>query len=168
LKDLPVKLVIVGGGALESQVKECIQRYGLQERVVLTGIASNPYQYIARADCMVLSSYVEGFPNVLLEGLACGKPVVSTDCKSGPREILAPQTDPQYQVKDGIECAEFGILTDPQDAAQLAAGMRKMYEDEALRTRYARLATDRARSFDVAETVSAYGAVFKAKPHAAG
>lgn len=168
LKDLPVKLVIVGGGALESQVKECIQRYGLQERVVLTGIASNPYQYIARADCMVLSSYVEGFPNVLLEGLACGKPVVSTDCKSGPREILAPQTDPQYQVKDGIECAEYGILTDPRDAAQLVAGMRKMYEDEALRTRYARLATDRARSFDVAETVSAYGAVFKAKPHAAG
>lgn len=168
LKDLPVQLVIVGGGMLEQQVKECISQFELTDRVILTGIVSNPYKYIVRADCMVLSSYVEGFPNVLLEGLACGKPVVSTDCKSGPREILAPQTDPQYQVEDEIECAAYGILTNPQQAVQLAAGMRKMYEDDTLRNRYAALAVDRARSFDVSETIAAYGAVFKIKRHSAG
>lgn len=168
LKDLRVKLVIVGGGVLEPQVKNLIHQFNLQDRVLMAGIAANPYKYIVRADCMVLSSYVEGFPNVLLEGLACGKPVVSTDCKSGPREILAPQTDPGFQVQHGIECAEFGLLTDPHQATFLAEGMRRMVTDEALRTQYAQQATARARAFDVSQTIAAYGAVFKAKPHVAG
>jgi len=54
----------------------------------MPGFVSNPYKYMGKANVFVLSSIYEGFANVLVEALACGIPVVSTDCESGPREIL--------------------------------------------------------------------------------
>ena len=69
---------------LEALVKEL----GLEQDVSLPGFVMNPYAYMARASVFVLSSRWEGLPTVLIEALCCGSPVVSTDCPSGPREIL--------------------------------------------------------------------------------
>ncbi len=151
IKNLPVKLLIVGGGALEHMLLHLVAELNLQDKVIFCGFDPNPYKYIRHSDCFVLTSHVEGFPNVVLEALACGKPVISTDCKSGPREILAPGTDINHEAFSTYEIAEYGILTPVNDVANLAAAMKKIYEDISLREQLSAKAQSRAKDFDVEE-----------------
>ena len=85
---LPCRLLILGEGPLRAELEALAKTLGLGQEIRLPGMRPNPYPYLAKADVFVLSSAWEGFPNVLLEALACGCPVVSTDCPSGPVELL--------------------------------------------------------------------------------
>ena len=151
LKNLPCKLLVVGAGAMEQELKQKVWDLGLTEKVIFCGFDKNPFKYVSRADCFVLSSNVEGFPNVLIEALACGKPVISTDCSSGPRELLAPATDLHHRALNTYEVGEYGILTPVKDVISLANAMKKMYEETELRNRFASKAAKRAEQFDVDE-----------------
>lgn len=82
------RLVILGEGPDRRNIEACVRGHGLADVVALPGFLANPYPCIARAAVVVLSSDWEGLPTVLVESLALGTPVVSTDCPSGPREIL--------------------------------------------------------------------------------
>lgn len=82
------RLMILGEGEQRSQLKTRIRQLGLEQDVALPGFTENPYAYMAKAALFILSSRFEGFGNVVAEALACGVPVVSTDCPSGPSEIL--------------------------------------------------------------------------------
>ncbi len=84
----PARLIILGEGSQRPILEKFIQEAELQERVELVGFVENPYPYMKQASTLVMSSIHEGFPNVLVEALACGCPVVSTDCPTGPSEIL--------------------------------------------------------------------------------
>lgn len=84
--DVPHRLVLLV--APDPQLSEMISKRGLDRRVIVAGFQANPYPWIAGADLLVLSSDHEGLPNVIIEALALGTPVVSTDCPAGPREIL--------------------------------------------------------------------------------
>lgn len=84
---LSQQLLVIGDGELE-QAKSLAEEMGLGERVVFLGKLDNPYPYIRNARFLVLTSDYEGFGRVLPEALACGTPVLSTDCPSGPRDIL--------------------------------------------------------------------------------
>ena len=162
LKNLPCKLVIVGGGLMEEDLKQKVSDLGLGDKVIFCGFESNPFKYVSRCDCFVLSSDVEGFPNVLIEALACSKPVISTDCSSGPRELLAPATDLHHRAINNYEIGEYGILTPVNDIAALAAAMRKMYEDSALRRQFGEKAAGRAQQFDVDEIKEYFHVAFTA------
>lgn len=83
-----VRLVILGEGRQKRRLEALAVRLGVVRDVAFPGFVTNPYAYMARAGLFVLSSAWEGSPNVLVEALAVGTPVVSTDCRSGPREIL--------------------------------------------------------------------------------
>jgi len=162
LKHLPCKLLIVGGGVMEDDLKQKVADFGMNDKVVFCGWDNNPFRYVSRSNCFVLSSDVEGFPNVLIEALACGKAVISTDCSSGPRELLAPATDLHHRAINSYEIGEYGILTPVNDVIALASAMKKMYEDAALRTQFEAKAKERAQQFDVDEIKQYFHVAFTA------
>ena len=85
----PMKLVILGEGPERARLEALSEQLGIASDVMMPGFALNPYAAMARASVLALSSAWEGFANVLVEAMACGTPVVSTNCESGPAEILA-------------------------------------------------------------------------------
>ena len=87
-KQHPCRLMILGEGDLRGELEVLVKALNLDEEVIFPGFVKNPYAYMSRAALFVLSSGWEGFGNVLAEAMACGCPVVSTDCPSGPAEIL--------------------------------------------------------------------------------
>jgi glycosyltransferase involved in cell wall biosynthesis len=103
------RLVILGEGAERSQLEALINELDMAEEVSLPGFAVNPVPYMKRAGVFVLSSRREGLPNALIEALAVGTPVVSTDCPSGPREVL--------------EVGKWGRLVPVGDVAALASAI---------------------------------------------
>lgn len=82
------RLVILGEGEDRNSLTKKIEALGLQDIVSMPGFVDNPYAYLAHSSIFILSSRWEGLPTVLVEAMACGLPVISTDCPSGPREIL--------------------------------------------------------------------------------
>jgi glycosyltransferase involved in cell wall biosynthesis len=84
----PARLLILGEGELHADLWRLVQALGLTDAVAMPGYEPNPFAYMRRARVFVLSSRYEGLPNALIQAMACGCPVVSTDCPSGPREIL--------------------------------------------------------------------------------
>ncbi|MDY7033927.1 MAG: glycosyltransferase [Thermodesulfobacteriota bacterium] len=88
-REFPSRLVILGDGKDRASLLSLADELEISENIYMPGFVANPYAYISKADLFVLSSIWEGSPNVLTEALALGIPVVSTDCPSGPREILS-------------------------------------------------------------------------------
>lgn len=84
----PTRLVILGEGPLRPQLEALAHQLGIAEDVSLPGFVENPFAYMRRAAVFVLPSEYEGLPNVLIQAMACGCPVVSTNCPSGPEDIL--------------------------------------------------------------------------------
>lgn len=105
-RERPLHLVILGEGRLRENLSRQAEELGISADLEMPGFVDNPYQYLSRASLFVLSSVFEGLPTVLIEALACGCPVVSTDCPSGPKEIL--------------EQGHFGTLVPMRDAHSLA------------------------------------------------
>lgn len=130
-------LLILGEGEEREALELKIQNYGLTKRVCLKGFVANPYPYFQDTAVFVLSSYWEGFGVVLVEALACGTPVISTDCHSGPREVLAG--------------GEFGRLVPVNDADALAEAIKDQLSlDRPLEDRVRRKARARIFSIDAA------------------
>ena len=88
LNGLAIHLTILGDGFIRNSLEELAKDLGVADKVTFVGFQSNPYAWFSRADAFVLSSRYEGFPNVVLEALACGTPVIATPAPGGTREIL--------------------------------------------------------------------------------
>jgi glycosyltransferase involved in cell wall biosynthesis len=101
-----VQVHLLGQGPQENELKRFVEERGLGEHVIFEGFQQNPFRFYRAAHLVCLPSVYEGMPNVLLEALACGTPVLATDCPCGPRELL----------DDG----RYGRLVPPADAQALA------------------------------------------------
>lgn len=137
-KKLPCRLIILGDGRQASKLKSLAAELKVADRISFPGFTDNPYAYMARADLFVLSSRWEGSPNVLTEAMALGTPVLSTDCPSGPREILAGgHYGPLVPVGDwqAMASAMQRVLERPTDSDSLRDAVRE-YTAETSATRY--------------------------------
>jgi len=134
-KRTDTRLVILGEGEKRGELEALARRLGIFDSVDFPGFVDNPFAYMTRADVFVLSSAWEGFGNVIVESMACGTPVVSTDCPSGPAEIL----------EDG----KFGPLVPVGDHAALAEAIEKVLEDPPDE----KVIRNRAREFSI-ETIA--------------
>ncbi len=118
------RLIILGEGEDRPALEALAARLGIRDRLDMPGFVANPHAYVGHADLCVLSSAWEGSPNVLVEALALGIAVVATDCRSGPREILAEgRYGPLVPVgdADALAAAMAAVLDDPLPAATLRA-----------------------------------------------
>jgi glycosyltransferase involved in cell wall biosynthesis len=136
------RLIILGEGPERTRLENMVKDLGIEEKVSLAGFQRNPYALLAHADVFVLSSQYEGLPMAILEAMACGLPVISTDCRSGPTEIL----------EDG----QCGILVPVNDEAALAEAMTELLKDKKQREELSERGKERVRDFSVGKIVRQY------------
>lgn len=149
---LPGRLVIIGEGPLRAELLAAADRAGVAGRVVLPGYVANPFPLLRGARMFASSSLAEGFPNAIVEALAVGCPVVSTDCRSGPREILLAQGI------DPVIVGGCGILVPVDDASAMSEGLR-LAADPSLTGSLVERGRRRAAEFSVATSVERYWSV---------
>lgn len=133
-------LRIHGEGPLRSELERQSIALGLHGRVHFPGFTTTPHDAMRKADLFVVPSRCEGFSNVLVEAMACGLPVVSFDCPSGPRHII----------DEGIN----GLLVPPQDVRALAASLERLMNDENERRRLGANGRESSRRFSVESVMS--------------
>lgn len=139
-------LTILGEGADRPQLEKRIRELDLENRVKMPGTVTNPFDWMAEADFLVMSSRYEGFPCVVGEAMACGLPVVSFDCDSGPRDII----------RHGVD----GLLVEPNDVGALAAAMAQLMADDRQRESMARRAPEVLDRFSLSTVLHRWDGLF--------
>ena len=157
-------LVLIGGnGELEKEIKERVHNSDIKDSIIFVGKTTNPFKYENMAHVFVLPSLTEGIPNVLLEAMAVGIPVISTDCPSGPQEILCEK--PDFDQKTiGIKKADYGMLVEEFDEPKtydldtitsqnhlLAKAIIEMLSDPEMNTYYRKMSLNRAAQYNLEE-----------------
>lgn len=151
------ELILIGDGANRDRSISLAESLGVSDRVHFMGKLENPYLYMAKSDIFILSSDDgEGFPNVLVEAMICDTVVISTDCVSGPREILAPESPIEKRLSDGIEVAEYGLLIPVNNSELMAEAIVMLMSDNVLRSGLQARAKCRAMSFSKNTIVDQY------------
>ncbi len=140
------ELVVIGSGAEEKQARRLAEELNISDKVWFAGWRKNPFAIMSKCDLFVLSSAFEGFGCVLVEAMACGLPVVSTDCPSGPGEIL--------------EGGKYGVLVPVGDANALAGAIEKFIKDNEHLKIYKKLSLERANDFDISAIAPVYIGLF--------
>ncbi len=138
------RLMIIGKGEFEPY-KELAEKLGVNEDVFFTGLKKNPYPYLKKGTLYVLTSYYEGFPNAMVEAMSMGLPVIATDCKTGPREILEdrygiliPNMEPE---------PDFDPLHITEEERDLAGQIIGLLEDQDRMQHYREMALKRAGDY---------------------
>jgi glycosyltransferase involved in cell wall biosynthesis len=147
-KKICCRLVILGEGEERTELEKLIKKLEIDKEVDLPGFVDNPYPYMAKASLFVLSSPSEGFPNVLVQAMAVGTPVISTDCKSGPSEIL--------------EGGKYGALVQVGDIMELANEIEKYLLNIKIINKSSNDLVQRAKVFSYESSISKYKSVLLA------
>lgn len=142
VKEPLARLCIVGEGQDRNIVEQAIDRLHLSDSVRLLGFQKNPYKFMFQSDVFVLSSLHEGMGLVLVEAMACGTPVVSTDCDYGPRELI----------QDGVN----GLLIPSRDARQMSTALLKILQDKQFALTLSKNGLLFAKKFNIQEIERSY------------
>lgn len=137
---IPQKLFIIGEGKSREELEELTQELNLENEVLFLGFITNPYPWIAHSKMLVHSSKFEGLPTVLIEALLLEKPIVATDCPTGPREVLA--------------YGKAGLLTPVGDKQALADAILQLLQNPSLLQRITEEAKKQEEIFKIENNIS--------------
>ena len=154
--DANVEVIFLGEGPEKLNLIQQASDLKLHNRVHFLGQVRNPFKYISRADVLVSCSESEGFPNVIVEAMICGTPVISSDCVSGPREILAPNTSINKLLTNGVEMADFGILYPVGATRDLVSAINTLLNNEGTVDRYILAGRLRGDHFSIERILEQY------------
>ncbi|GFZ85288.1 LPS N-acetylglucosaminyltransferase [Aquaticitalea lipolytica] len=146
--DSKFSLTLLGDGIYRQKIQNYIKTNNLDKRVNLVGVVNNVNDYLLKHHCFVLSSNNEGFPNALLEAMAIGVPVISTNCMSGPLELLNDNIPVIIKKGEFIE-AKYGLLINPDDLFALHKALLYYSENEKLRKYYSNKAFIKAKEYSL-------------------
>ncbi|MBU2938623.1 glycosyltransferase [Lacinutrix sp. C3R15] len=143
-----VSLNIYGIGSLEKELKALATTLNLNKIVTFKGNSDTIDHEILKHHCLVLTSLSEGFPNVILEAMSLGVPVIATNCKSGPLELL--NDNKKVQIEEGeFYRAKYGLLVNVDDEKALAKAITYYKNNEEVRKKYSDLSFIKAKQFDI-------------------
>lgn len=143
-----IQLLLIGKGGRIDEIRELVNSLGLEKDILFLGYKRNPFKYLGRSDCFVFVSNFEGQGQVMMEAMACNLPVISTDCETGPREVLAPGTSPTFNEGQNVEHGKYGVLVPVGNAQALTEAMLEMIEDSEFRRLYREKGLERAGDYD--------------------
>ncbi|MET7030259.1 glycosyltransferase [Sediminicola luteus] len=147
-----VRLYILGQGPLEEELISIISEKGLQDNVFLLGFDNNPYKYLKKADLFMFGSNHEGFPNVLLEAICCGLPILSTNCKSGPSEML----ELEQELDDDIMITKSGILSPVGNVELMKKGLNYFLQNPEYLNSCKKYSLKRIKDFELNKILLTY------------
>jgi glycosyltransferase involved in cell wall biosynthesis len=157
-----IELILLGDGPKKNDLMNLSEKLKIENRVHFLGNVSNPYKYMKKSNVFILSSDDgEGFPNVLAEAMICKIPVISTDCKSGPREILSPNSDINIQLKYENEITDKGILVPIGNIEKIVEAIALLISNENLKDEYLENAYNRAQDFSLESIMLKYKKVLE-------
>jgi len=136
------RLLILGDGEERSKLESLVRKFGIRDKIDFLGFQKTPFKFIAKATLFVLTSLWEGFPNVLVEAMACGVPVISTNCPSGADEIIT----------NGIN----GMIIPVNNEKALSEAIMRLLKNNSLRKRLAEEGRKRAEDFRIEKMVAEY------------
>lgn len=156
-----IELIVLGNGDEIENLKEIAFTLNISQRIHFIGNVQNPFKYLERADIFILSSETEGFPNSIIEALACVTTVISSDCISGPREILSTLSSVNRQIGNDIEIVEFGVLYPVGRVDLLVKSIELILIDYKLRNRLKGKSLNRANDFSINRIINTYKKVLE-------
>lgn len=148
LNDDTVNLALLGQGPGEKELKDYAEQAGVSTYVDFKGRVNNVKEYLIDSDCFILSSNNEGFPNVLLEAMSVGLPTISTNCMSGPLELLNDNEPIEIGTGQFAE-AKYGLMINVGDHEGLMKAIVHYKDNPDLRRHYSRMSYQRAKEYDL-------------------
>lgn len=142
LEQTPAWLFILGTGPMENELKKLVQKMGIKERVIFGGFEINPFKFMKNCTVFVLSSKHEGMPGVLIQAMACGAPVIATDCPTGPAEV--------------IEEGKNGYLVPVGNYEKMAEKIVALLQNEDIREKFVANSAEKIKPFYYKTAIESY------------